>query len=77
LSALAVIIKYKEIPIKINKEVHIGANRYEGGLKKGLLRLRNQLETEFWVKNEPKTPVSKLTRRENRSNVILFFILIL
>jgi hypothetical protein len=77
LSALVLITKYKEIPISINKKVHTGPKSQDGGLKKGLLRLRNQLETEFWVKNEPKTPVSKLTPRENRSNVILFFILIL
>jgi hypothetical protein len=77
LSALVLITKYKEIPISINKKVHTGPKSQDGGLKKGLFRLRYQVETELCVKKEPKAPANRLIPNENRTNVILSFILIL
>jgi hypothetical protein len=51
-------IIYNEIPISKYKIVHTGPNNQPGGLKKGLFRVKYQVETEETVKNDPIMPAN-------------------
>ena len=50
--------KYKEIPIKTNIAVHVGAKIQLGGLKLGLFKFLYQEPIDDVVKKEPMAPAN-------------------
>jgi hypothetical protein len=51
--------RYNEMPISIYSKVHTGPNSQLGGLKKGLFKVRYQVETEEAVDIEPMKPADR------------------
>jgi len=51
--------RYNEIPIIIYSKVHTGPNSQLGGLKKGLFKVRYQVETEEAVDIDPIKPADR------------------
>jgi len=51
--------RYNEMPISIYSKLHTGPNSQLGGLKKGLFKVRYQVETEEAVDIEPMKPADR------------------
>lgn len=49
---------YKDMPIKRYNKVQTGPNTQLGGLKKGLFKVKYQVETEETVKTDPIMPAN-------------------
>ena len=74
---LLVQIKYNEIPINRNKNIHTGANNQFGGLKLGFTKVGYQVDIETMLNKDPIPPANWQITNAIISFRMFFIILIL